>query len=239
MPSNMEYAAEPAPRRKSSLHVRIAHDLGVAIVTGKHGPGEVLTTEVQSSENLSVSRSAYREAIRILAAKGLVESRQKAGTIVSPITRWALLDPDVMAWMFEGGPSESVLQGLFEMRLIVEPAIASLAAQRRTLAHIGQMRSALQEMEHDTLSDKRQAADRRFHEVILHATANPPLVNLGYSLGAFVRWFTEYKERHGKLSRDAMLDHWRVFDAIAAGAPDEAKAAMEDLIRAALADVHE
>lgn len=218
-------------KQKSSLHRRIAHDLGVAIVTGKHRPGDILATELDASDKLSVSRSAYREAIRVLAAKGLVESRQRTGTVVMPITRWALLDPDVMEWMFEGGASASVLEGLVEMRLIIEPAIAGLAAQRRSLQQIGKMRQALQDMERFGLaSDAGQAANRLFYEVILQATGNPPLVNLGHSLGTFVLWYTEF---HGGNStpRDTIREHWALFDAVAAGAAEEASAAMETLIR--------
>jgi DNA-binding FadR family transcriptional regulator len=215
----------------------IAHDLGVAIVSGQYQPGEALTNEVQSSEQLSVSRSAYREAIRILAAKGLVESRPKAGTTVSPMARWNLLDPDVLAWTFEGGPTDAFLRGLFELRLIVEPAAAALAAERRTLEQIGEMRSALQAMERHTLAtDQGQAADRTFHALVMRATANPQLITLASSFGAAVRWSTVHKQRHRKLTRDPMPDHWRVFDAIAAGAPDQARLAMDELIRRAQAD---
>lgn len=216
---------------KSSIHQRIAHDLGVAIVTGQHRPGDILATELGASDKLSVSRSAYREAIRVLASKGLVESRQRTGTVVMPITRWALLDPDVMEWMFEGGASASVLEGLVEMRLIIEPAIAALAAQRRTLAQIGKMREALQDMERFGLSsDKGQIANRRFYEEVLQATANPPLVNLGNSLGTFVLWYTEC-QGGGTSPRDTIREHWLLFDAIAAGAADEARSAMETLIQ--------
>jgi DNA-binding FadR family transcriptional regulator len=223
--------------RKSRLHGRIAHDLGVAIVAAKYKPGEALTNEVQSSEQLSVSRSAYREAIRILAAKGLVESRPKAGTTVSPVSRWNLLDPDVLAWIFEAGPTESFVRGLFELRLIVEPAAAALAAERRSMEQIGQMRSALQAMERHTLrTEEGQAADRTFHHLVLQATDNPPLITLGSSIGAAVRWSTAYKQRHNKLPRDPMPGHWRVFDAIAAGEPEQARAAMDDLIGRALAE---
>ncbi|HWU80722.1 MAG TPA: GntR family transcriptional regulator, partial [Caulobacter sp.] len=113
------------------IHGSIARALGIAIVSGQHQPGDVLNNEIDASEKLHVSRSAYREAIRILAAKGLVESRPKTGTRVSPRNRWSLLDPEVLAWFFESEPSEGFLQELYELRMIVEPAAAALAAERR------------------------------------------------------------------------------------------------------------
>ena len=93
-------------RKKLRLHGSIARDLGVQIVSGHYEPGHVLDGEIEASERLEVSRTAYREAMRILAAKGLVESRPKVGTRVSPQARWHLLDPDVLSWIFAGEPDE-------------------------------------------------------------------------------------------------------------------------------------
>ena len=74
-------APDARARRKSlRLHGTIARDLGMLIVSGRYRPGEVLSNEVTASERLHVSRTAYREALRILVAKGLVESRPRAGT---------------------------------------------------------------------------------------------------------------------------------------------------------------
>lgn len=219
------------------IHGSIARALGVAIVSGQHQPGEVLNNEIDASEQLQVSRSAYREAIRILAAKGLVESRPKTGTRVSPRTRWSLLDPEVLAWFFESEPSEDFLRELYELRMIVEPAAAALAAQRRDDAQLERMRAALVAMQHETLATEAgQAADRDFHDTVLEATRNAPLCTLSSSIGAAVRWTTIFKQRDRELARDPMPDHWKVFDAIAAGRPDQARQAMEKLVSLALDD---
>ena len=71
----------------------IARDLGISIVTGQREPGTILPSEVELAEQFHVSRSAIRESMRILTAKGLVESRQKAGTRVRDRNEWHLLDP--------------------------------------------------------------------------------------------------------------------------------------------------
>lgn len=218
------------------LHGAIARDLGVAIVSGEHPPGHILSNEIDFSEQLAVSRSAYREAVRTLAAKGLVESRPRTGTRVLPVARWNLLDPDVLAWLFESEPSEIIVNGLFELRLIVEPAAASLAALRRTDEDIAQMRAALETMEQKTLrTDEGRSADRDFHQAILAATRNPPLISLASTIGAGVRFTTLYKQRKRKLPRDPMPDHWAVFFAIESGDGEAARSAMETLVTTALA----
>jgi DNA-binding FadR family transcriptional regulator len=237
MPATKQPTRNRTARAKERLHGSIAHELGVAIVSGRIQPGETLDNEIDSSEQMSVSRTAYREAVRILAAKGLVASLPKRGTQVRPKSAWHLLDPEVLAWLFESQPSQDFLVGLFELRLIIEPAAAALAAERRTPDDLLQMRAALQSMERLGLANADgQSADREFHDAILVATRNPALVALSSSIGAAVRWTTIFKQRKRKLPRDPLPDHWRVFDAIAAGGSDAAGTAMRELVTLALED---
>lgn len=103
----------------------------------------MLDGEITAAEQLAVSRTAYREAVRILAAKGLVDARPKVGTRVNPQSMWHLLDPDVHDWTFESEPDLVPLDSLFELRNVVESAAAAMAAQRRSSAHLQKMRTAL------------------------------------------------------------------------------------------------
>lgn len=220
------------------IHGTIAHDIGVEIVSGVRKPGDVFGGEIEASEALGVSRSAYREAIRILAAKGLVESRPKAGTRVMPRVRWNLLDPDVLAWMFEGQPDKEFILDLFELRGVIEPTAAAFAARRRTTDEIDAMRAALDEMaRHGLQVAEGQLADQRFHRAILAAARNAPLAALASTVGSAVRWTTEFKRRINALPRDPLPDHIRVLEAIAAGDAEAARSAMNELLRLALADM--
>jgi len=220
------------------LHGSIARDLGIAIVTGRHPPGSVLSSEVDFAERHHVSRTAYREAVRILAAKGLVESRPKAGTRINDPSRWHILDPDVLAWTFEGEPSHAFINDLFELRLVLEPAAAELAAKRRTGEHLAQMGHALEEMaRHGLATHEGQSADQAFHATLLKATHNASLNSLASTISAAVRWTTIYKQRKRKLPRDPVPDHRVLFDAVANGDGPAARTAMSNLIELALADI--
>jgi DNA-binding FadR family transcriptional regulator len=219
------------------LHGAIATKLGIAIVSGDYAPGDTLSGEVAFSEALDVSRTAYREAVQVLAAKGLVESRPKTGTKVLPRHRWNVLDPDVLAWTFAGDPDIEIVRGLFELRAIVEPAAAGLAAQRRDRDDLKKMKEALAGMRrHSLATDDGQAADREFHTAILHATRNDALVFLSAGIGAAVRWTTQFKQRGRSLPRNPIPDHVKVYDAIAAGNAGEASEAMRVLVELALDD---
>jgi DNA-binding FadR family transcriptional regulator len=220
------------------LHGSIARDIGVAIVSGRYRPGHVLDGEVEASSRRQVSRTAYREAVRILAAKGLVHSKPRVGTRVSPQAQWQLLDPDVLAWAFSGEPASEVLHALFELRSIVEPAAAALAAARRTQKHLDVMRHALDNMARLTLHvEAGRVADQEFHAALLAATANPFVVSLTNGVTAAVNALTEFKQRIAPLKRDPVPDHLRVYDAIAAKNAEAARDAMRELIRLAVMDM--
>ncbi|MEO5773594.1 MAG: FadR/GntR family transcriptional regulator [Sphingomicrobium sp.] len=219
------------------IHGTVARDLGISIVSGEYLPGAILDNEVTASEELKVSRTAYREAVRILSAKGLVEARPKIGTRVSPRKNWHLLDPDVLYWMFQREPDEQLLASLFELRRIIEPEGAALAAERRSDEHLRIMERALQDMRTHTLATEAgRAADQLFHSTMLDATGNAFLASLTSGVEAAVSWTTEFKQRKAPLQRDALPDHIKVFEAVSAADAVAARAAMVELVDQAFVD---
>ena len=232
------HTERPGEGRKSlRLHGVVARDLGVRIVSGNYLPGDLLDGEIDASGHLKISRTAYREAIRILAAKGLVEVRPKVGTRVTPRDHWHLLDPDVLSWMFEHEPDQHLLESLFELRKVVEPEAAALAATRRTQTHLDKLEDALARMAEHTLAvEAGRAADQDFHAVLLDACGNPFLRTLTSSVAAAVAWTTEFKQRRKPLVRDPLPDHISVYRAIADADPVSARKAMCHLVEMALFD---
>lgn len=219
------------------VHDRIARDLGVAIVGGRYRPGEMLPGEERFSAEQGVSRTAYREAVRVLSAKGLVYSRTKSGTRINERARWNMLDLDVLAWMFEAGPTPEFLRDIFELRSVVEPAAAQFAALRRDGQDISRIGHALEEMRHFTLGmPEGRIADQNFHRLVLHATRNEALIALATSVTAVVAWTTRFARDDRQESRDPMPDHDAVFEAIVRGDPDEARLRMFALIQNASRD---
>jgi DNA-binding FadR family transcriptional regulator len=227
----------PIGSRSLRIHGRIADDLGIAILSGRHTSGSILPTEVEAADKLGVSRTAYREAIRFLVAKGLVESKPKVGTRVTERASWHMLDPDVLRWIFQTEPSEQFIQELFELRAILEPQAAALAAQRRSVEQLSKMGHALEEMaRHGLTTERGRAADQAFHEEILRATGNTTLSALTTTIGAAVHWTTVFKHRIATPPRDPMPEHRRVYAAIADGDGERALEAAKELLRLALQD---
>jgi DNA-binding FadR family transcriptional regulator len=217
--------------RRGPAHKSIARSLGIAIVTGQHLEGTTLPGEIELAEQAGVSRSVIREALRMLNAKGLVESRPKAGTRVRERANWNLLDPEMLAWMFEGAPSLDFVRSLFQLRMIVEPAAAELAAVQRSAQQLSRMGHALEVMAiHGLRTQEGQSADQRFHATILQATRNELLVSLSSSIAAAVRWTTFFKYRTGTQYKDPIPVHRELFEAIANGDGAAARAVTERLI---------
>ncbi|MDE1916010.1 MAG: FadR family transcriptional regulator [Sphingomonadales bacterium] len=226
-----------ATRNVELLHTTVARDLGIAIVQGRHKPGELLPSELTAVQTLKISRPAYREAIRMLAAKNLVEIRPKSGTRVLPRRQWNLLDPDVLGWILQNGPPDTFLTALFDVRMIVEPAAAALAAQRRTQTHLEQMTDALDIMgQHPHDSPEGQAADEAFHRVLLDAADNEVLSQLASLIGASVSYIAEFK-RSRHVPRDPKPDHDALFRAIAARRSEAARSIVQNLIGHAREDM--
>jgi DNA-binding FadR family transcriptional regulator len=220
------------------VHQKIAEQLATAILSGHYLPGDSLEGEIEQSLMMGVSRTPYREAIRTLTAKGMLESRPRAGTHVTARHRWNLLDPDVLAWMFKGKPDEQFIHDLFELRGLIEPAAAALAAVRRTPEQIEAMADALERMATLGLATPGgQAADQEFHRLLLEATHNEALATLSSSVGAAVEWTTRYKQRARALPRNPLPEHRAVFNAIVSADADAASRAMTNLLSLALADM--
>jgi len=114
----------------AAVRDRATLELATRIVSGHYRPNSLLPVESRLLAELGVSRTALRESLRTLAAKGLVEARQRVGTRVRPRNEWHRLDPDVLHWMGVVGLDLDFVHGLIEFRLIVEPAAADMAARR-------------------------------------------------------------------------------------------------------------
>jgi len=160
------------------LHGQVVHALGRRIVAGALEPGHTFDLDALMQE-LEVSRTVIREALLILAAKGLVGSRQKRGTFVRSRDNWILLDEDVLQWQFHNSADPALLGQLAEVRAVVEPASARPAAQRRTGEDLEALAAALEAMA-DAAEDRQAMvqADLSFHRALLVAAHNEFLASI-------------------------------------------------------------
>jgi DNA-binding FadR family transcriptional regulator len=226
--------AVPAASRgypRVGLHGRIVHAIGRRIVTGEIQPGEQLPTPAR----VRASRGVVREAVKVLTAKGLVVARPKTGTRVRPPEYWNLLDPDVLSWRQEGLSASAFLGKLTEVRLIIEPGAAELAARRAGPAQLAALQSAFRDMrealalsppDHEAYND----ADIRFHRAIVRAGDNDVLEQIGAIVNTTLLVAFNAAVRVPGLARGSLPRHKAILDAIRRRQPNRARTAMHQLV---------
>lgn len=234
MPRSLPGTLTRAPLRRG-LHQRAVDEIGSRIVEGEFGVGDVLI-EAELGERFGISRSVIREAVKVLAAKGLVESRTRVGTTVRPRKCWNMLDPDLLWWWSRSGDTEDLMRMVLDVRLIIEPGAAALAAERASDEAVGRLADAYRAMlSHGGDPEKAVRADGDFHIAILELTDNELLRSLASLIEAMlISSFKVISTMPNALTRAIPL-HKAVFDAIAAHDPAGARQAMDLL----LADAHD
>jgi DNA-binding FadR family transcriptional regulator len=222
--------AVPA-RRERNLSDRVARQLALRIIDGELAAQALLPREETLLQELDVSRTVLREAVKILAAKGLLESRQKRGTTVRPPSDWNVLDRDVLSWQAECSRDDRHLLQLMEVRQIVEPAAARLAAQRATADDVQAIGLAAQAMKtHADAAADFVAADFEFHRLVLMAAKNDLLVPVANLILNSLRASLQLTNQDGAGNQQSQRLHERVAVAIAARDAAAAERAMKRLL---------
>lgn len=203
--------------------------VGRAVVVGEY-QDRPFPTEADLAKQYGVSRSVTREALKMLAAKGLLGARPKQGTYVAPQEQWNLFDTDVLHWLLERKPSVGLLQQFNELRIGVEPQAAALAAKRARPAQVASIAAGLSRMrEAEKGLDNPLDADIEFHVAILRASGNPFYVQFKDIVATALRTSIRFTNRIA--GRTANIDdHAAVHSAIAAGDEQGARDAMRKLI---------
>ncbi len=208
----------------SRLYEQIVQQIEESVLNGKLKPGDQLPAERDLAQRLGVSRTAVREAVKTLREKGLVEAYSGRGTFITNGTSQAVrqsLDLMVKVGQHEGSPH------LVELRLILEPGIAALAAARVTEEDLVNMREAVAVM--DRSQDDPQTyieADLDFHLALAEAASNPLILSLIDSIVGLLR------EQRIKIFNAAggpqrgQIHHKRILAAVERHDPEMASQAM-------------
>lgn len=228
---------------RRGVHGQTVEELAHRVLSGALGEGATLDL-VALQEELGVSLTALRESLKVLAAKGMVDARQKRGTFVRPRADWNLLDADVLRWQFQtagaGGPAAvpTLLHDLDEVRGIVEPAAVRLAAQRRTAADLAALDAALDAMRQARgAAPEAVEADLAFHRALLAASHNELLERMERVVSTARAARDRLVHGPGHRPRDPVPSHRAVLEAVRERDGDAAQEAMRALLAQAAHDV--
>lgn len=222
-----------------NLTQQIAHHLGKAIISGFYGDHNPVPSEAVLCEELDVSRSAAREAVKSLAAKGLISSRARQGIRVLPETQWNLFDADVLSWIKDSNPSLNLLREFSELRLAIEPEAAWLAAKRQDKTKIKKISHALERMKQAELGlDDPLESDIAFHLSILEASENRFFLQIGRIIDTTLRVSIRFTNRRTGVQTAHYDEHKKVLDQILAGNTEGAQMEMQTLVAGALSVIN-
>ncbi|WP_203918790.1 FadR/GntR family transcriptional regulator [Rugosimonospora africana] len=219
------------------IHGQVVDTLGLRVLGGDYLPGDVIDPDRLESE-LAVSKTVIREALRVLGAKGLVDSRPKRGTFVRERSSWSLLDTDVMKWQLQVGVSDRFLADLAEVRALVEPACAALAARRHTADDLVALEDAVAAMAAaDGDADAAIAADLRFHRALMAAAQNELFTRMDVVITNALDARDRVVHKPGDHWSDPTPNHQAILDRIRDGDVDGSREAVHRLLAQADADL--
>ncbi|TNF18374.1 MAG: FadR family transcriptional regulator [Rhodobacteraceae bacterium] len=228
-PSDQDVLIPTSNTLSRSLSGQISRQLGERILDGQLLPGQLLPDENALCEEFGVSRTAVREAVKMLVAKGLLEVRQRIGTRVQDVRHWQMLDRDVLMWHQSLTIEDERLISLMELRQSIEPDAAFYAASRRSEAQLKAILDAVDKMQaHTGENSKYVLADAGFHIAVLRATNNRYLEALENAIFAGLMLSIRLTNPEERMNRASVPLHRAIADAIKAQDAEAAYAGMKD-----------
>jgi GntR family galactonate operon transcriptional repressor len=225
---------------KPRVHKHVVKTLAQRILGQELKPGSLLPSEADLCEDLKVSRSALREAVKVLGNMGLVTTRPRTGTVVRNRDEWNLLDQDLLTWSMELAPRPELVLSLIEARQVIEPASARFAALRATAAELAPLEDAYRRM--GEAKDKQDfnafnQADIDFHTALLRASGNIVFQQLSNTIGAALAYSFRMTIERARDPGASLPNHGEVIERIRQRDSEGAAASMARLLRIALIDL--
>ncbi|CAK1691681.1 GntR family transcriptional regulator, transcriptional repressor for pyruvate dehydrogenase complex [Vibrio crassostreae] len=212
---------------KRSLHVQVAREIARGILSGDLPQGSIIPGEMALCEQFGISRTALREAVKLLTSKGLLESRPKIGTRVVDRAFWNFLDPQLIEWMDGLTDTDQFCHQFLGLRRAIEPEACALAATFATAEQRIELSEIFQEMveisSEETLDKERWLdVDTKFHSLIFNATGNDFYLPFGNILTTMFVNFIVHSSEEGST---CINEHRAIYEAIMAGNSDKARQA--------------
>lgn len=218
-------------RTPKSQHAHALRALGLGIVRGEFPEDVPLPGDIELQRRLGVSRSVLREALKTLAAKGMIQAKAKAGTRVRERRHWNLFDSDILYWHLETGVDSRFLAHLSEMRLVFEPEAAALASARRSEAQVAELYRWVEVMGTSLHAPTEFVeGDLRFHQTVADASGNPLMRSIGSVIEVALAMTFAISSPDAGQHATTVARHRAVADAIRNGDADAARARMRAVI---------
>ncbi|WP_395449365.1 FadR/GntR family transcriptional regulator [Aminobacter sp. UC22_36] len=233
-----EAPAAVAKSRRPRVLPDVVRAIAAEVLAGNYPVGSSLPSENDLCTEHGVSRTVIREALKTLAAKGLVLSRPRIGTVVCERDNWNIIDPQVLEWHAPNTLDPKLFDSILETRRAIEPLVAELAATRASLQEIADLELAWKGME-DAGSDVARFArsDAAFHQVLYGACHNPIFRQIGGMIETALNFALEATANSVDRRDEAVRVHYGVVEALRMRDATAARRAANEILDLAARDL--
>jgi len=229
----------PPKVRRPRVMPDVVRALATDILGGRYEPGTLLPRENDLCTEYGVSRTVIREALKVLAAKGLVLGRPKVGTMVCDSDAWNVIDPQLIEWHSPETMDHKLLDSILETRRAIEPLVAEFAALRATMQEIADVETAWRGMA-DCVGDVDGFTrhDIEYHRIIYAASHNPIFRQIGNLIDPALRFALQASAENSVDERSASIEaHYALVEALRLRNPAGARRATEEILGIATRDL--
>ena len=222
--------ALPIDEPKERVHVVVAKQIAVKILSGEIEEREKLPSEPDLCNQFGLSRTALRESMKLLSGKGLICSKPKIGTKVQTREKWHFLDAQLLEWIQETHKMDLFLNQFLGLRKAIEPEACALAALNATAEQRMELSVIFQQMvaaAKDSDMNRWIESDLKFHCLLFRSTRNFFYIPFGNVLPTIFRTFIDSSAQGGRF---CIEEHGEIYNAIMAGNPTKARLASKTLL---------
>lgn len=198
------------PIKSEKVYKIIMKQIKDIVKSGELKRGDKLPSERELALRLNVSRTSVREAIKALETLGLVESKHGGGNYIKNNFEDILLEPLSIAFMLLGSNNSEIL----ELRKVIEPEVASIAAKNITENEIKELENIIEKLSKTTDSKICASLDKEFHYVIAKASKNHLLSTIVFSVSSLIEEYIDESKMY-EIDREKVInDHKIILEAI-------------------------
>ncbi|MDP4146131.1 MAG: FadR/GntR family transcriptional regulator [Bacillota bacterium] len=212
-----------SPIKNTKIYEKVMEQIKDIVKKGELKSGDKLPSERDLSEQLKVSRTSVREAIRALEMLGLIEARHGEGNFINDNFEDNLLEPLSIVFMLLGSKAEEIL----ELRKIMEPQIAALAAKNITEEQLIELREIANELNNTEDVETSASLDKKFHYEITKASGNQLISTIMFSVSSLIENYIENSNAHTSNKAIVKIQHEGICRALETHNSEEAAQAVK------------
>lgn len=198
------------PVKNIKVYEVIMEEIKDIVKKGELKSGEKLPSERELADKLEVSRTSVREALKALTILGLIESKHGEGNFIKSNFENSLLEPLSIVFLLIGSKNEDII----ELRRIIEPEAAGLAAKNITESELRDLKEIMKELNNSLDAEICAQLDKKFHYKIAQASGNHLISTIMFSISSLIEKYIDSSRIHNINKKVVKLQHEEIYKAL-------------------------